>query len=233
MARPQGVNIREALLDITSPTPSMRCLPSCRRSATVKGVIHAAGIVSDARIADMTPRPARRGDAARRCSAPGTCTSPACAIGSPLDHFVLFSSVASLVGNGGQANYVAANAVLDSLAAYRRARGLAGDQHQLGRAGRSRHGDQRGAAAPVPADGHHPVQRRRGDVRPDGDAALPADADRDHGRRLGAVGQVRAEGRQVAALCASHRQARRRRQRLAGRLAAPAAAPANGSRSWS
>ncbi|EZG44549.1 putative type I fatty acid synthase [Gregarina niphandrodes] len=49
-----------------------------------------------------------------------------------LEHFVLFSSVTSLVGNYSQVNYGAANSVLDCIASSRHARGLAGLSIQWG-----------------------------------------------------------------------------------------------------
>lgn len=52
--------------------------------------------------------------------------------GHPLDFFIVFSSLSSIIGNRGQTNYNAANAFMTSLVKQRRARGQAGTVIHLG-----------------------------------------------------------------------------------------------------
>ncbi|MGW6014277.1 type I polyketide synthase [Streptomyces sp. NPDC055210] len=85
-------------------------------------VIHTAGVLSDVTVDALTPR---RLDKVLRPKAEAALhlndliRDPDCA-------FVMFSSVTGLIGNPGQANYAAANAVLDGIAHRRRTLGLHG-----------------------------------------------------------------------------------------------------------
>jgi len=123
--RERGISIREALLDITNHDAVEGLFTDLATEHGVKGIFHAAGVVDDARIVDMTDTQIVE---VMRPKVQGAWNLHICSLRHQLklDHFVFFSSVAAIVGNGGQANYVAANAVLDALAAHRRARGLAG-----------------------------------------------------------------------------------------------------------
>jgi polyketide synthase 12/myxalamid-type polyketide synthase MxaB len=85
------------------------------------GVVHAAGVLNDGVLAYIDwPRFAE-------VLAPkllGAWNLHALTRGRRLDFFVLFASVAAVIGAGGQGGYGAANAALDALAHHRRALGL-------------------------------------------------------------------------------------------------------------
>jgi myxalamid-type polyketide synthase MxaE and MxaD len=85
------------------------------------GVIHAAGVLDDGVVAQQSLARLRR---AMDPKVLGAWNLHRHTKDLPLDFFIAFSSVASLVGSPGQANYAAGNAFLDALAHHRRALGL-------------------------------------------------------------------------------------------------------------
>lgn len=87
----------------------------------LKGVFHAAMVIDDALMANLDP------DRMSRVLVPkvkGAWNLHEMTREMALDHFMLYSSVTTYIGNPGQANYVAANAWLEGLAVLRRAHGL-------------------------------------------------------------------------------------------------------------
>ena len=90
---------------------------------TLRGIIHSAGVLSDGILLKQN------WDQFAQVIAPkvlGAWNLHTQTLELPLDFFVLFSSLASLIGSFGQANYAAANTFLDTLAAHRQAQGLPG-----------------------------------------------------------------------------------------------------------
>jgi polyketide synthase 12 len=87
----------------------------------LSAVIHAAGVLDDAVLTSLTPD---RVDAVLRAKVDAAWNLHELSQDSNVSAFVVFSSMAGLVGSSGQASYAAANSFLDGLAAHRRAHGL-------------------------------------------------------------------------------------------------------------
>ena len=87
----------------------------------LRGVLHAAAVVEDATLSNIT------GELIEHNWAPkvyGAWHLHQATVGQPLDWFCLFSSSAALLGSPGQGAYAAANSWLDAFTQWRRAQGL-------------------------------------------------------------------------------------------------------------
>jgi acyl transferase domain-containing protein/aryl carrier-like protein len=114
-----GVQVEVHSTDITQPQQVAEVVARIRDSMPpLKGVVHAAGVLDDHIVLQMSH------ESLLAVMAPkihGAWNLHANTLADQLDFFVLFSSAASIFGPAGQANYAAGNAFLDALAHHRRA----------------------------------------------------------------------------------------------------------------
>jgi len=108
--------------DISVPGVAESLVSAAERTGLpLRGVLHSAAVIDDALVVSMTKESLHRVWAAK---AAGALHLHHATADSPLDWWVGFSSMASLLGSPGQGAYAAANAWLDALAGWRRAAGL-------------------------------------------------------------------------------------------------------------
>ncbi len=122
--RGRGVAVTVELADVVDSASVDAMLGRIDESLPpLAGVVHSVGVLSDGALGNQS------WDKFREVLWPkmlGAWHLHRATENRDLDLFVLFSSVAGVMGNPGQSNHAAANAFLDQLAGHRRALGLAG-----------------------------------------------------------------------------------------------------------
>lgn len=125
-----GVHLHDLRADLTDPASLASALSSLRASAPpLGGVIHAAMVLEDRFLAahDHASFALALDPKAR-----GAWLLHKATRGDPLEHFIVYSSIAAIAGSPRQANYAAGNTFLEGLVRYRRLLGLPGLAVQWG-----------------------------------------------------------------------------------------------------
>ncbi|SEF53033.1 Acyl transferase domain-containing protein [Actinacidiphila yanglinensis] len=116
-----GAHVDVVACDVTDRASVAALIASVPQAHPLTAVIHCAAVLDDGIVGALTEE---RVDAVLAPKVRGAWYLHELTRGLDLSAFVLFSSVTSVLGMAGQANYAAANAFLNGLAAARRAEGL-------------------------------------------------------------------------------------------------------------
>ncbi|KIP97611.1 beta-ketoacyl synthase [Agrobacterium tumefaciens] len=116
-----GVEVTLHACDVTIEASLEALLVELRSYGPIKGVVHAAMVLNDGLISNLDREKNR---AVIDVKAVGASNLDRLTRADDLELFLLFSSATTMIGNPGQANYVAANGYLEGLARARRRAGL-------------------------------------------------------------------------------------------------------------
>jgi thioester reductase-like protein len=117
-----GVQVLDVRGDVTRYEDVQRVVQQIQSgNAPLGGVVHCAMVLRDKMMVNMTDDDFMDAFLPKML---GAWNLHRATLSNSLDHFISFSSISSIIGTGGQANYSAGNAFLDGLAHYRRSRGL-------------------------------------------------------------------------------------------------------------